>query len=102
MHYNSKFKYHLYCYTICRRVCDHYYHYYYMSVATYTRQVSRAGYLVNAQQEAHKVDEEVLDEGLIEQRVQHVGTQYIACCKCQSEHVVELRASAMLFYTRHT
>ena len=57
--------------------------------------------LIYAKQEADKGDEIVFDECLVQQGVQHAGTEHIARRKRQSEHVRDVRPSFLLFLQYH-
>ena len=65
-------------------------------ICTHRREEARAGRLVDPQQQPDEDDEVVLDEGLVQQRVQHAGAEDGAGGERQPEHARDVRAAVLL------
>ncbi|KAH0811953.1 hypothetical protein GEV33_010836 [Tenebrio molitor] len=65
-------------------------------MGTYRGEEPRARSLVDAEQEADEGDDVVLDEGLVEEGVEHAGAEDAAGGEGKSEHVGDVRAALLL------
>lgn len=65
-------------------------------IGTNRGQEPTARRLVNAKQQPHKGNHIVLHEGLIQQGVQHGGTEHGSCGKGQTEHIGDMRPALLL------
>lgn len=61
-------------------------------------QMPRTNGLVDSKQKAHEVNEIVLDEGLVEESVEHTRREHIATGEGHAEHVGNVRASLTLTF----
>lgn len=65
-------------------------------IGTNRGQEPTARRLVNAKQQPHKGNHIVLHEGLVQQGVQHGGTEHGSCGKGQTEHIGDMRPALLL------
>lgn len=62
----------------------------------YRFQVPRTNSLIDSKQKAHEMNEIVLDEGLVEESVEHARREHIAAGEWHTEHVGNVRAGLTL------